>query len=370
MTARLHPPPARTPFAFVHCIMTAYALRGMDPSGALEKAQIAPDARGQWPARVSALPFERMSAHAMRELDDEALGWFSRRLPWGSYGMLARASLTAPHLGLALARWCRHHRLLTDDIAWVLERSGDTATLRLIEQRPPGANVPDAAQGAQMREFAHVSLLRNALGLSAWFIDSRIGLREAAFAYPAPPHADAYAVLFPRARVRFDAAQTAVTFDAAYLDQPLRRDEAALRTMLQRAVALMVHPDRRDRLLVERARTWLRTHPDTASAERLADALHVSVRTLQRQLHDAGTSVQGLKDQVRRDLAAEHLLRTRWPVKRIAAQVGFDNEKSFVRAFKAWTGQTPTAFRRGAGGGRNETDGVSGDGERPANRLA
>ena len=28
----------------------------------------------------------------MQELDDEALGWFNRRLPWGSYGMLARAS--------------------------------------------------------------------------------------------------------------------------------------------------------------------------------------------------------------------------------------------------------------------------------------
>ena len=99
-------------------------------------------------------------------------------------------------------------------------------------------------------------------------------------------------------------------------------------------------------------RTWLRSHPDGASAKRLADALHVSVRTLQRQLHEAGTSVQDLKDQVRRDLATEHLLRTRWPVKRIAAHVGFDNEKSFIRAFKAWIGQTPAAFRRGAGAQR------------------
>jgi hypothetical protein len=52
----------------------------------------------------------------MQELDDEALGWFSRRLPWGSYGMLCRASLTSPDLGVAIKRWCRHHRLLTEDI--------------------------------------------------------------------------------------------------------------------------------------------------------------------------------------------------------------------------------------------------------------
>ena len=33
------------------------------------------------------------------------------------YGMLSRASMPAPTLGTALKRWCRHQRLLTDDIA-------------------------------------------------------------------------------------------------------------------------------------------------------------------------------------------------------------------------------------------------------------
>ncbi|MDT7929447.1 helix-turn-helix domain-containing protein [Tepidimonas sp.] len=60
----------------------------------------------------------------------------------------------------------------------------------------------------------------------------------------------------------------------------------------------------------------------------------------------AGVSVQTLKDQVRRDLALQHLQRTRWPIKRVAAQVGVDNEKSFIRAFKLWTGLTPAVWRR------------------------
>ena len=67
-------------------------------------------------ARITAAQIETLSGHAMQELDDEALGWFSRRLPWGSYGMLCRASLTSPDLGVAIKRWCRHHRLLTDDM--------------------------------------------------------------------------------------------------------------------------------------------------------------------------------------------------------------------------------------------------------------
>jgi ABC-type dipeptide/oligopeptide/nickel transport system ATPase component len=41
----------------------------------------------------------------------------------------------------------------------------------------------------------------------------------------------------------------------------------------------------------------------------------------------------------------EALLRTHKANKHIAAEVGFQNEKSFMRAFKAWTGRTPQAFR-------------------------
>ena len=54
-----------------------------------------------------------------------------------------------------------------------------------------------------------------------------------------------------------------------------------------------------------------------------------------------------LKDAVRRDLAIDLLLRTPRGIKQIASEVGFQNEKSFMRAFKTWTGQTPDEFRSG-----------------------
>ncbi|RYF62574.1 MAG: AraC family transcriptional regulator, partial [Comamonadaceae bacterium] len=99
--------PAVTPIAFVRAIVLAYEQRGLRPDQALAQAQIAPQLLHDDQARITAWQMERISDAAMQELDDEALGWFSRRLPWGSYGMLARASISSPHLGVALARWCR-----------------------------------------------------------------------------------------------------------------------------------------------------------------------------------------------------------------------------------------------------------------------
>ena len=327
---------AATPIAFVQAIVQAYERRGFSPANALAQAQIAPAALLDSASRITAWQMERISGLAMQELDDEALGWFSRRLPWGSYGMLARASLSAPTLGVALKRWCRHHGLIADDIALSLSVTGDTAQLTITELHDLG----------DLREFCLVSVLRNILGVACWLIDSRIPLLGAQFPFAPPAHQDAYGVLFS-GPTAFDTGPAAIRFDARYLTLALRRDERALQQMLQRALPLTVLPYRRDRLLVQRVRQALTAHLAQAhNADTLAALLNVSPRTLHRQLKEEGASLQALKDEVRRARALELLLRTHRPIKQVAEAAGFQNEKSFIRAFSGWTGQSPGQFRQ------------------------
>jgi AraC-like DNA-binding protein len=326
---------AATPMAFARAVVLAYEHHGEEPGEALQWAQITPAELRRVDARITAAQMEALCGFAMQQLDDEALGWFSRKLPWGSYGMLCRASITSPTLGVALKRWCRHHRLLTDDLLLDLSVDGPLATITLDEQRRFGA----------LREFCLVTSLRYLHGFACWAVDSRIALRDARFPFAAPPHRDVYPVLFP-GPVRFDAAQAGFSFDAQDLAMPLRRDERALQSMLQRALPLTVLPYRRDRLLARRVRELLRQ--DAArlgTADALAQALNLSVRSLHRQLKDEGVGLQALKDEVRRDQACELLLRTDRPVKQVAQAVGFDNDKSFARAFRQWTGKSPREFR-------------------------
>jgi AraC-like DNA-binding protein len=332
-------PAAATPMAFARAIAAACQRGGVNPAEVLKLAQITPARLRQAQARITSRQMEVLSGAAMQSLDDEGLGAFGRRLPWGSYGMLARASLTAPDLGLALRRWCRHHALLTGDIAVTLLQQGDSAALAIEERADLGRH------GALAREFCLVHVLRNIHGLACWYVDSRIPLQSARFPFAAPAHADAYGFMFP-GPVEFDAPQAVIRFDARYLALPLRRDEKALHRMLQRALPLTVLQYRRDRLLVEQVRQALVTQPDSArSAETLARLLHLSARTLHRQLKEEGASLQQLKDEVRRERAGELLYRTEQPLKQIALAVGFRNEKSFIRAFRQWTGASPSEFR-------------------------
>lgn len=328
-------PRPRTPVAFVQAIIRAYELREMDPRAVLCQAGLASEELLDPRGRIAIEQFEALSACAMRELDDEALSWFSRRLPWGSYGMLLRASLTAPTLGVALRRWCRHHGLLTEDIRIELSIEGTMAVVRIEETVDLGA----------LREFCLVSVLRNLHGIACWLTDSRIVLHRAHFPFPAPSHAEAYGKIF-RGEIAFDFPEAEISFDAGYLELPVIRNDDALRKMLQRPIQIMARHYRQDRRLSQRINNYMSASASLPDAETIADHLAISVRSLQRHLQDEGTSLHVLKAEARR-LMAEDLLRRRdFPIKKVARLLGYRDQSSFGRAFLNWTGRTPAEFRR------------------------
>ena len=326
---------AITPVAFVRAIVAAYRRYGKDPGDALRRARIAPEFLSDPRNRVTGSQMQTLFGIAIQELDDEALGWFSRRLPWGSYGMLCRATLGSPTLEVALKRWCRYHGLLTDDITLKFTVTRSAAAIVIQINRDLG----------EMEEFCFVTLFRYILGYACWAVNSRIPLLETCFPFDALEHVEVYRMLFP-GPLHFRSESAKISFDPQYAALSIRRDDRALNKMLQHAVPLTIFPYRRDRLLVQRVRELLKMQPDSPhTGESLAMELHVSPRTLHRQLQEEGTSLQALKNEIRRDRAVELLNRTSRPIKQIAPAVGFHNEKSFSRAFKQWTGVTPESIR-------------------------
>jgi AraC-like DNA-binding protein len=73
--------------------------------------------------------------------------------------------------------------------------------------------------------------------------------------------------------------------------------------------------------------------------------LGVSTRTLQRRLQEEGSSFQQTLDAVRNSLAHRYLHSSSLSSAEISFLLGFEDPKSFVRAFQTWTGSTPHAVR-------------------------
>ena len=90
----------------------------------------------------------------------------------------------------------------------------------------------------------------------------------------------------------------------------------------------------------------------SASAEQIAPQLALSTRTLNRRLAEAGTSFRALSESVRRT-RAESLLRDETvSLAEISFMLGYQEQSTFQRAFKRWTGMTPGEFRAGREGRR------------------
>lgn len=78
----------------------------------------------------------------------------------------------------------------------------------------------------------------------------------------------------------------------------------------------------------------------------VARSIDISVRTLQRELHRAGTDFRGLTSNVRIRRAAELLRHTGESITRISAELGYSSPAAFARAFRKATGTGPRDFRK------------------------
>ena len=77
----------------------------------------------------------------------------------------------------------------------------------------------------------------------------------------------------------------------------------------------------------------------------VARRLATSERTLHRRLSERGFSFRTKVEEARRHVAENLLRESRFSLTEVAFLTGFSEQSAFNRAFKRWTGLTPTAFR-------------------------
>lgn len=79
--------------------------------------------------------------------------------------------------------------------------------------------------------------------------------------------------------------------------------------------------------------------------ETAAQRLHLSSRTLKRRLAEQNTTFGDLLEEVRKRDTLQLLINTNRSIEDIALQVGYADPSNFRRAFRRWTGESPTDYR-------------------------
>jgi len=187
--------------------------------------------------------------------------------------------------------------------------------------------------------------------LLCWFAGRALPLKEVIFHFRSPKNGAEWATLFG-CNVRFEQPESALVFPAEALELANVQSEQTLQVFLKSVPYRLIVPSYReytlrDRVLAIFGDDFSHALPDAAA---VADKLGMSVSTLRRQLSAEKTTFQALKDECRRAAAIRYLASTDLTLNDIAGLLGFDESSAFFRAFKRWTGTTPTAYRRSARG--------------------
>jgi AraC-like DNA-binding protein len=172
--------------------------------------------------------------------------------------------------------------------------------------------------------------------------------RAAWFRHPRPPYADQVEAAFGCA-VLYEQRFDAIIGTSARLDAPLPRADSALCALLEEHAAGLLARVPQPTTFVDRVRERIGTllPRGQASAERVAEELGLSPRTLRRRLADEGTGYQPLLDEVRLELACRTLREPGISVNEVAFLLGFSDASAFHKAFRRWTGQRPGDYARG-----------------------
>jgi AraC-like DNA-binding protein len=149
-------------------------------------------------------------------------------------------------------------------------------------------------------------------------------------------------------QVSFDAPLDILVLDEPALAQPFLMRNAELYEVLLPELEAELHEQLGSSTLADDVKAILRRSMsgERPSVEKVAEALRLTPRTLQRRLTEHATSYQKLLDDVRGNTARRLLTDTDLDAGEIAFLLGFDELNSFTRAFHGWEGATPVRWRR------------------------
>ncbi len=332
---------------YVHALLREFADQGMDPMVILNEQGVnIADVERQ--GYLDAALFGKMYQSAIKLANNESLGMVSvGPVMLGTFRMMCLSII-------------HRSRLET-----VVRRAGEFLDICMtVGVKPQFVEAEDypcigfAAVARETRSIDDILAMQNPVkirttlylwhSLLSWFAGRHLPLRAVYFAFDEPERSEPWRKVF-RCPMVFNAPFSMLSFELGVLDSPNVQNEQSLSVFLKSAPYRLIVPSYYDQKLGDRVLAlfgddFSRPLP---SAHEVSRQLGVSLSTLRRQLGEEGSSFQRIKDECRCAAACQYLASPELSLAQITRLLGFDESSAFFRAFKRWTGKTPTEYRAG-----------------------
>lgn len=294
------------------------------------------DVRARLPSRLADIAFSRAAAR----IPDPAFALHAAQC-WhpSNLGTMGYAWLSSRTLHTGLKRIERFSRILGSRFTYrcVQEEAG----LRLVFDHGRGT----AEVGQALADFA-LSILVDMCRTNA---GRQLAAKAVSLRRPQPADPSPWEKFYGCA-VTFGSTADSLLIDGETANMPLPTANIPLANtfdaILTEQLAAFFDDD-----IVSRCKACLLRHLTSGepAAQEVARELGMSRRSLQRKLAALRLTYQGVLDETRHELARRYLDDAAKSVTEITFLLGFSEQSAFTRAFRRWSGMSPSAYREGAG---------------------
>jgi AraC-like DNA-binding protein len=323
--------------AWTATVVRALDARGIDGVSLARAAGIDPAVFAQDDARIPLSLTTELWRLAVDATADPCFGIeVSRHVRPGTFRALGVGIVASETLREALDRSVRFACLVLSGERENLTRMRE-GCYEVVMGLPPGPVQPSN----EAMEAIMGTLVRTA----RFLVDRTAGPVAVHLRRPTAPATDRFERFFG-CPVTYGAEQHVLAFDAALVDRPLPAACSEVARTADHLAAQYLDRTRPVGFLTDEVRCAVMSlleHGEPTPAT-VAARLAMSARTLQRRLHDEGTTFRDVVTEARLTLAKQLLTTERLGSHQLAHRLGFSDPAAFRRAFKRGTGVTPAAF--------------------------
>jgi AraC-like DNA-binding protein len=325
-------------------VLTSWALliwktlqaNGHDAQRVFKSAGLNSECLGDGNARYSVSAMQQLWAAAADEANDLSFASEVGK-SWGptTFHALGYAWLASSTLFDALERFARYSRIITTGADIDFKQTGAIGQLSL-SNTCSDLDVHPAAWNASVTSL--VKMCRMIMGENYSPLEIRCQFPRAADS--------SILEAYVRCPVHYKSSATSFLFDDADLHRSLPAGNSELQRVNEELLlSTLSQLDKSCAVTQVIYVIKARLPSGGVNEKQIAEALNISVRTLQRKLSDEGSSFNALYLTVRKELAEQYLRNSNISLNETAYLLGFSNQANFTRAFKRWHGVPPSAYR-------------------------
>jgi AraC-like DNA-binding protein len=321
-------------------LIEAIESAGGDPGQILRACGLDRSTLSKPDAFIASADFAAVLGEAARATGDDCFGLrFGERYNPKNMGPFTYVMLNSPTIAAALRNAGRYLRVHNEGAKVSFEMEGRLGYLRHVLTELANEDP------RQNNEFA----MAVAVGLIRLMVGSQWTPVEVQFAHAEPRQTSEHARVF-RAPVSFGCATNALAIEPELVERQVPAADERLYPVLRRYLDnVLKEMPREDGLLASTRRIvgeLLRDGDPTLA--QVARKLEIGPRTLQRRLKEEGIDFKALVDDTRHRFSLNYLRDRKHTLTEIAYLLGYSEVSAFNRAFKRWTGSTPSDYRRRA----------------------